>query len=219
MIFGDNSPGDKLQSEVYDWRMDTWSGNFEHHIAVMLFCMDSAIECMVYSLNALGQALLPAEFRSVQDKKALRRLSPTDVIGNSPTPGWSRVFPSFQQHLVASSSLITLIMNNHDTSKHRQQGFYGGKHRLDAPPGYFDARGLSATDQNRFVMSPMESVLIPKDPKIPIEERPPDLSEWTTLESLIAEFMPFINEALQCGLLDAKSNMPLSEVVLRKPGA
>src|SRR5207247_7613173 len=28
----------------------------EHHIAAMLFCMDSAMECLVFALNALGQA-------------------------------------------------------------------------------------------------------------------------------------------------------------------
>jgi hypothetical protein len=43
----------------------------EHHIAAILFCMDSAMECLVFEWNALGQAF---------DKKAFRDISSGCVL-------------------------------------------------------------------------------------------------------------------------------------------
>jgi hypothetical protein len=34
-------------------------GETEHHLASVFFCMDSAIECFTYALNALGYAKRP----------------------------------------------------------------------------------------------------------------------------------------------------------------
>jgi hypothetical protein len=42
---------------LHQWRVDTSVQTHEHDVAVMLFCMDSAIECFVFMLNALGQAV------------------------------------------------------------------------------------------------------------------------------------------------------------------
>jgi len=85
------------QRFVYEWVPDQTMGDHEHHIAAMLFCMDSAVECAVFALNALGQAVVPTGFRDVAVSSALRKISPED-ISNTCTPGWASIFPSFRKH-------------------------------------------------------------------------------------------------------------------------
>jgi hypothetical protein len=41
---------------VSEWHPNALLTGFERHIAIILFCMDSALECLVFALNALGQA-------------------------------------------------------------------------------------------------------------------------------------------------------------------
>src|ERR1700675_5074309 len=42
---------------LHEWGYSSSVGSHEHDVAVMLFCSDSAIECFVFMLNALGQAV------------------------------------------------------------------------------------------------------------------------------------------------------------------
>jgi hypothetical protein len=64
---------------VYEWHPNALLPGHERHIAIILFCMDSAFECTVFALNALGQARQPTGFRTVTDEGALRQISPRDV--------------------------------------------------------------------------------------------------------------------------------------------
>jgi hypothetical protein len=117
---------------VYVWHPSALLPGHERHIAIILFCMDSAFECTVFALNVLGQARQPTGFRTVTDEGALRRISPRDVTGTAqtpPLPGWLALFPQFQRHCVDHSALLTLVADNHDVTKHRQSGFAGGKIR------------------------------------------------------------------------------------------
>ena len=56
----------------------------EYHLATALFHMDSAVECMTFALNALGNSVAPGAFRDVTDDKALRRILPVDILGKVP---------------------------------------------------------------------------------------------------------------------------------------
>jgi hypothetical protein len=86
----------KFQLE-HDWSSEKSSKDraavCEEHAGVMLFGMDSALECFVFALNALGFAKSPDDFRDIDDAKALRAIQPGDILGGSrddqPRPGTS----------------------------------------------------------------------------------------------------------------------------------
>lgn len=129
--------GVKLHSRsLHEWRTSSSMSSHEHDIAVMLFCMDSAIECFVFMLNALGQAADKAAFRDVASDSALRRIGPEDILGvkKSPLSGYPTYFPSLQAHWTSKAELVFLIFENHDVTKHRQEAGVTGMSRLD-PPG------------------------------------------------------------------------------------
>ena len=109
----------------------------------MLFCMDSAIECFVFMLNALGHAVDRSGFRDISSDRDLRRISPDDILGaNKPErAGYARLFPELQSHWKNKNDLIQLIFENHDVTKHRHQALVGGKYRLDPPEGFTRASG------------------------------------------------------------------------------
>ncbi len=202
---------------VYDWEFHSLMTNLEHHIATMLFCMDSALECLVFALNAFGQAVDKSGFRDVSDEKELLRISPRDVFGPKAIPGWGQIYPTFKKQLVESEPLLAILIDNHDVSKHRQHTFSGGKRRNDAPEGYLEQFGMSRDDPRRFVISPMESVLIPKAPKLPMDDQPSELSEWTTLEALIDDFSRFMESVRVVAAQDALKNIILPIPELRAP--
>jgi hypothetical protein len=96
-----------------------------------------------------GYAALPTRFRDVADQKALRRITPSDILGlaNDVTPtalvtGYGAIYPSLQSFWITNRDLVFNIMDVHDVSKHRQTIYTGGKLRLDPPPGFFEACGV-----------------------------------------------------------------------------
>lgn len=202
---------------VYEWVRGHNRDHHEHHIATMLFCMDSALECLVFSLNALGQAVDATQFRDIRDEADLRRVSPRDVTGpgkDCPLSGYSTFFPRFQRHLLAAGDLLQIIVDNHDVSKHRQHSFSGGTLRNDPPPGYFEGLGLDAEDSRRLLVTPYSEILIGKQPKLPMELRPKDLAAWTRLETIIKDFSAFIQEAVARAASDAASTIEIQETRL-----
>lgn len=189
---------------VYEWHpFGLWS-RYERHVAVMLFAMDSAFECLVFGLNALGQAKSPDTFRTVNSERALRQISPRDLIGEKPLQGWTLLFPRFQRHCRSNEKLITLVVENHDVTKHRQGGFRGGTLRSDPPEGFFEELGIGVDHFLRDQIAPMASVLIPLRPKLPQDEMPNELTEWTKLEEVMAEYRLFLSEALCLAAQDVR---------------
>lgn len=204
---------------AYEWHSNALLPGHERHVAIMLFCMDSALECTVFALNALGQARDPAGFRSVMDEGALRRISPRDVTGTAQTPplsGWLALFPRFQRHCVEQSDLLTLIADNHDVTKHRQSGFSGGTVRSDPPSGFWERLGVPEGHTLRTLIAPMREILIPRRPKLPMEAQSSDLAEWTQLEHAIEAFRQFINEAICLANDDARATFQLPVSALRE---
>jgi hypothetical protein len=203
---------------VYEWHPNALLPGHERHIAIILFCMDSAFECTVFALNALGQARQPTGFRTVTDEGALRRISPRDVTGTAqtpPLPGWLALFPRFQHHCVDHSALLTLVADNHDVTKHRQSGFAGGKIRSDPPHGFYERLGVPDGHPLRSLIAPMQEILMPLRPKLPMEARSSDLADWTHLEQVIEDFRRFINEAVCLANSDAQATLQLPVSALR----
>ncbi len=189
----------------------------EHHIATMLFCMDSALECLVFALNALGQAVDRSGFREVSSRKALAGISPKDVVGGlrPPLSGYAKLFPTVQKTWQGQASLIQQVCDNHDVSKHRQGTFWGGTLRQDPPTGFFEMLGLADDDAARVVLAPMKEVLVPKDPKAPMNELAPELTSWSRIDDLERKFVSLVVESVCSANTDARANITLSHSELR----
>jgi hypothetical protein len=187
----------------------------ERHIAGALFCMDSSLECLVFALNALGNAVEVSAFQDVTSRRALSRVSPRNVLGNATDdalPGYPRYFPSFQQRWQRASALISLVCDNHDVSKHRQATFWGGTLRDDPPEAI---RRLLETDDRLTIFSPMAEVLLPKDPKAPMVDMKNELEHWTRFEDVDRDLSVLLTESLGLALADATNTIRLRENVLR----
>ena len=89
--------------EVHSWTppLSPISGiqRAEYHLSSILFNMDSAIECMVFALNALGYITNSTQFLDVSDEKKLRKISPNNILGKPPdylggvVEGYDNYFP------------------------------------------------------------------------------------------------------------------------------
>ena len=53
----------------------------EYNLGGIFFKLDSALECFVFALNALGNSVAPEQFRDVSNERALRYMSPDDLSG------------------------------------------------------------------------------------------------------------------------------------------
>ena len=179
----------------------------EHHIAAILFCMDSAMECLVFALNALGQAVDKKAFRDISSRNALKGISPRDVFGPKALPGYGRLFPTFQAEWIKEAELIRLVTDNHDVSKHRQSVFHGGTLR-DDPPAEFSALGIPEDVRDWY--APTSETLLPNDPKEPTQTQPVELDQWTTLEELEQRFGAFLSQSVCLAVTDARRSIPLS---------
>lgn len=191
----------------------------EYHLASLFFNMDSYIECLTFSLNALGFcASLDKDFRDITSEKALRRISPTDILGkpntNDPEPYLSEYdtyFPETRKYWVSKIDLINSIFEQHNVSKHRETIFVGGKCRTDQPAGFFESMGIDPSNSSpRSLFWPMKEIVIKRDPKTPQKERTPQPVEGRVLlESLVPEFKEFAEKTGELSLSDAETNIKL----------
>jgi hypothetical protein len=190
----------------------------EYHLAAMFFNMDSAMECMTFALNALGNPVAVTEFRDVTDERSLRRISPIDILGDpsrthprAPMAGYNNYFPTLQLHWQHHESLILQIVDQHDVSKHRETIFQGGRVRDDAPPGFFESMGVANDDKQKWQFQPMAEIILHPNPKSPRVTRvPTSVKEQIHLEPLAKSFCDFMNTSAQRALDDAKSTINLT---------
>lgn len=189
----------------------------EYHLASIFFNMDSSIECITFALNALGFCAAPELFRDVTDAKALRRVSPYDLIGrdggnatSQPLFGYAGVFPSLQEHWMNNSGMLSTIFEQHDVSKHRETIFSGGMMRNDPPPGFYESLEISDDPSVRALFWPMKEIILRSEPKTPHAKRVPRArEEQVLLEDVVPRFRDFVVETGIQALADAKSNVEL----------
>jgi len=204
---------------LHEWRMNTTVQTHEHDIAVMLFCMDSAIECFVFMLNALGQAVDKSLFRDVTSEKTLQRINPDDILGSKrdALAGYAKYFPTLQAAWQSQRGLFAAIFENHAVTKHRQQAGVTGKGRTDAPVGFFDSMGIPDDPLSQGIhgpFHPMLEVWLPKRPKLPIDQRPIEQDGLTTLESTEKEFYTLITNSFRWTVEDARKTIVLRDSTL-----
>jgi hypothetical protein len=203
---------------LHKWSYSETIYDHEHHVSVMLFCMDSALEHYVFMLNALGQAVDVSAFRDVGDDRALRGISPKDILGNGrdkPRPGYQTIFPKVSTLWNNRVELIRMITENHDVTKHRHQAMVSGQVRQDPPEGFFHRAGMPDDLQHRVFFSPMAEVFLGSHPKLPIGQTPVEPTERSTLEKVEQEFHELINDSLLLAEKDARSNIKLNEYEFR----
>jgi hypothetical protein len=199
--------------DVHAWvPSPRFMGDAEYHLASLFFNMDSALECLVFGLNALGSAAYPSDFRDVTDRRALRQIAPVDLMGSEQQPalaGYERVFPRLQEDWRACSDLISFVTEHHAVSKHRSTIFRGGRSRDDPPPGFFEAIGL-AGHPARFAYGPMAEIILIPDPKEPpAQHKPTPREKQVLLENLGPQYCDFLNRSVQLALVDATHNILL----------
>jgi len=186
----------------------------EYNVAGFLFCVDSAIECLVYAMNALGFAATPSLFCDPGDEKALKKISPKFLL-DSDTPvhqGFLKVFPGSTALALSHRAEILRWMEQHDVSKHRSTISAGGRYRSDPPPGFFESLGIEPSDGSRFDWSPYAEVLLHEEPKLPYAADQPtvDYDKRLTVESVGQGFESFFNEFCKLVLADAWATIPLN---------
>ena len=160
--------------------------------------MDSAIECMVFALNALGNIADSSKFLDVTNEKDLLKICPYNILGKPPQystgfiQGYDDYFPSLKSYWHENRELIYTIAEQHDVSKHRSTIFEGGHGRINPPQGF-------------------EEIILRYQPKTPRQQRKPHRYEdMVKLEDVAERFCTFINNCGVKALEDAKSRIKLN---------
>ena len=198
-------------AELHAWRpRRLWPVHTEYHLTSIFFHMDSAVECLTFTLNALGWAVDPDGFRDVtKHKSGLREVCPNDVI-SAKRPGYAIVFPRVQALWQSHTSMLTTIVDLHDVSKHREAIFVSSRARTDAPDGFFESLGTTMEADPLFL--PFAEILLKHEPKVPAAQRGPvPVEKKQLLEELVPEFARLVNRSGHAAVEDARANIPLKE--------
>jgi len=197
---------------VHSWVPVPRLHDAEYQLSAILFNMDSAIECFVFALNALGNSVFSSEFRDIAEPAALRRISPSDIL-DSKLPlfsAYSRHFPKLQSLWTANTDLLQIIRDCHNVSKHRSTIFTGGKCQTDAPPGFYEALGIQGNPDAQWPFWPMEEIILTRNAKVPVIQRvPTPVAEQVVLEDMAERFVDFVNRIAKLSLDDAKCSFKL----------
>ena len=202
-------------SQLHSWQLRCrWHQEPEYHLASIFFGLESALECFLYSLNALGYGSYPDEFVDITTDKGLRSLGPWIMLGSpsrKPLDACSKYFPRVTGAWKEHKALIEEIQRQHDVSKHRSTTYVGGISRGDVPPGFYEALGISESDPRRFDFAPMGEVILDPDPKRPASAPRQDVryKDLRTLETLCGDFKKFVETMCVEFLADTREAIKL----------
>jgi len=190
----------------------------EYHLASMLFNMDSAIECLTFAMNSLGYAALPCEFRDISNERELKKISPKDILGDpsaaksrSVVPGYALLFPTLQSFWQSNRKLLSIVVEQHDVSKHRETIYDGGMARLDTPPGFYEQLGVGDDPAVRSMFWPMAEIILRKDPKsVRAGRTPQEVADFVLLETVASDYCQFVNNSGKCVLQDVFEHIKLA---------
>jgi hypothetical protein len=186
----------------------------EYHLSSIFFNMDSAIECFVFALNALGNAIAPKEFLDVTNDAALREVALRNIIEPKPLPGYSLFFPTLQEHWRANQDVLNIITEQHDVSKHRHTIFHGGQARLDPPPGFYEKLGIDNNPNAQADFWPMAEIILQPEPKVPLSKcQSPTQNNTKILEPIAETFCEFINTTCIKAYQDATQYIKLPSLL------
>jgi len=203
-------------AELHAWELRCrWHLEPEYHLASIFFGLDSALECFLYAMNALGFGARPNEFPDITTEKGLRSIAPWLVLGSSSRsthPAFSTYFSRVRSVWHQHRDLIEEVQRQHDVSKHRSSIYRGGQSRMDPPPGFYARLGLSDDHPRRFDFAPMAEVILDPDPKRPGSSPRPHIKheDLQTLEGLCVEFATLVEASCRALFEDAKQLVQLT---------
>ncbi len=203
---------------VHSWDSSIKTPNIiDYHLSSIFFNMDSAIECMVFALNALGYIVDSTKFIDITDEKKLRKIKPSNLIGSPPTysqgfiSGYDIYFPFLKKYWRESLDLLKIIFEQHNVSKHRSTIYRGGKMRDDPPFRFFEMLGIKDDKAKQILFTPMAEILLEPQLKVPISKRKPvKLEGIPRLEDVAERFCTFIDVSGTKALEDAKTRIKLN---------
>lgn len=200
----------------------------EYHLTSVLFNMDSALECLTFALNALGNGAQPEGFLDVSDPKKLSGVSRRNILGDcppqktkkNPLKGYSKIFPNLQSHWVENRKFLGRIFDLHNVSKHRETIYESGRLGSDPLPGYFDSLGLRDDSPEKILYQPHETILLRHEPKVPKDGRTPiPWEDHDTLERIAPDFLEFLQKSGDFALNDARANIKLKHSTFQTTSA
>ncbi|TAN07150.1 MAG: hypothetical protein EPN36_02815 [Rhodanobacteraceae bacterium] len=206
-------------AQLHAWQLRRrWHLEPEYHLASIVFGMDSALECLLYAMNALGYGVCPEEFVDITTDKGLRSISPWLILGSSnrhPDPAFERHYPNVVAVWRRHRGVIEEIQRQHDVSKHRSSTYRGGRSRNDPPPGFYAALGVSDDDPSRSDFSPMAEIILDPDLKRPMSAPRANVKyeDLRTLEGVCREFVMLVEQACVAWLSDARQMVKLNHGV------
>jgi hypothetical protein len=205
-------------ANMHRWLPVTQASLIEYNLASFFFNADSALECLVYALNALGYAAEPDLFCDIGKASNLKKISPWNIVGykrKKPLAGYKKYFPLVQQEWKKNETLLRKIMDLHDVSKHRRTIYIGGQGRLDTPPGFFEDLGV--TDKSiQVLFTPAKEVTLMFDPKLEGKSTPSRREDYEKLEDIAPLYCIFINNILKLAAKDVKTTISLNEKRIMK---
>lgn len=184
----------------------------EYHLASLFFHLDSAIECLVFTMNAIGYAVQEDGFHNINDDKFLRRISPSNILGRPQSrsgqlKGYLTIFPRTTALWASHIDMLNIIFEQHDVSKHRHIIYLGGSSRNDPPSGFWDS--LEIPEEYRPEFAPVREVILGKNLKQPSKDWSNNAEEFVYLEEVVVDFFKFIDLTGEDILNDAIENIPL----------
>jgi len=207
-------------SKLHDWVLPDYSLPLiklaEYHVSSIFFNMDSAIECMVFAINALGYIANKDQFLDITNGRALTKISPRNIIGKRPEcepdcPGYKNYFPSLQSYWCENRELLSVIFEQHDVSKHRSTIYRGGQSRNDPPPGFFEKLGIAGNKVAEGLFTPLAEVILSPEPKaLRYQRKHKEYKDTYKLEEIAEGFCTFINMCGTKALQDAKTTIKLN---------
>ncbi|WP_152670272.1 hypothetical protein [Lysobacter capsici] len=207
-------------SQLHAWQLRCrWHLEPEYHLASIMFGLDSALECLLYAMNAFGYGAHPAEFVDITTDKGLRSIAPWMILGSSsraPHPAFEKYYPGVIAIWRHHRDIIEEIQRQHDVSKHRSSTYRGGRSRNDPPVGFYAALGLSDDDPNRFDFAPMAEIILDPDPKRPASAPRANVKyeDLQTLEGLCHDFCTLIEQTCLAWLSDVRHMVTLKHDAL-----
>ncbi len=203
-------------AQLHAWQLRCrWHLEPEYHLASIAFGLDSALECLLYAMNAVGYGVHPAEFVDITTDKGLRSIAPWLILGSisqATHPAFEKYYPRAVAVWRKHRNVIEEIQRQHDASKHRSSTYRGGRSRNDPPAGFYAALGLSDDHPRRFDFAPMAEIILDPNPKRPASMPQTDVKyeDLRTLEGLCHDFAVLIEQACQAWLSDARQMVTLN---------
>lgn len=103
----------------------------EAYVGAFLFGAWSTIETLVFATNAIGVALDPTGFDSLETTTSLRRVAPSRVTKEH-AAAYQRWLPRFTAAFASRLQLVNDLREHHNASKHRHATFGGGRMAMGA---------------------------------------------------------------------------------------